>query len=158
MKIKKTEPSVGILGKIVNLFSNSKQDTYSCDYINKIIDNEVILFEGKFLGDSLLEKDFSPYKRLLITYSVYDGSSTNTGGASNILMLDLNTTSDRYEDYVATNMHPYNMYQSEGNITGTLGIACKVNADKTNFGVKFMLNQKTTIGETYYVSKIIGVK
>lgn len=36
MKIRKTEPSVGILGKIVNLFSNSTKDTYSCDYINKI--------------------------------------------------------------------------------------------------------------------------
>lgn len=35
MKIRKTEPSVGILGKIVNLFSNSTKDTYSCDYINK---------------------------------------------------------------------------------------------------------------------------
>lgn len=34
MKIRKTEPSVGILGKIVNLFSNSTKDTYSCDYIN----------------------------------------------------------------------------------------------------------------------------
>ena len=35
MKIRKTEPSVGILGKIVNLFSNSTKDTYSCDYINQ---------------------------------------------------------------------------------------------------------------------------
>lgn len=34
MRIRKKEPSVGILGKIVNLFSNSTKDTYSCDYIN----------------------------------------------------------------------------------------------------------------------------
>lgn len=34
MKIRKVEPSVGILGKILNLFSNSKKDTYSCDYLN----------------------------------------------------------------------------------------------------------------------------
>ena len=34
MKIKKKEQSVGLLGKIVNLLSNSKQDTYSCNYIN----------------------------------------------------------------------------------------------------------------------------
>ena len=38
MKIKKKEPSVGILGKIINSFSNSKQDTYSCDFINPKID------------------------------------------------------------------------------------------------------------------------
>ena len=39
MRIKKKEPSVGVLGKIVNLFSNSKQDTYSCDYINHIVES-----------------------------------------------------------------------------------------------------------------------
>lgn len=36
MKIRKKEPSVGVLGKIVNSFSSSKQDTYSCNEINKI--------------------------------------------------------------------------------------------------------------------------
>ena len=41
MKIRKTEPSVGILGKIVNLFSNSTKDTYSCDYMNNKI-SEVV--------------------------------------------------------------------------------------------------------------------
>ena len=34
MKIRKIEPSVGILGKILNIFSNSDKDTYSCDYLN----------------------------------------------------------------------------------------------------------------------------
>jgi hypothetical protein len=36
MRIRKKEPSVGILGKIVNSFSSSKNDTYSCNEINKI--------------------------------------------------------------------------------------------------------------------------
>lgn len=36
MKIRKKESSVGVLGKILNLFNNSKKDTYSCDYINGI--------------------------------------------------------------------------------------------------------------------------
>ena len=36
MRIKKKEQSVGILGKITNLFSNSKQDAYSCDYVNRL--------------------------------------------------------------------------------------------------------------------------
>lgn len=37
MRIKKESKSVGVLGKILNLFSNSKDDTYSCDYINNNI-------------------------------------------------------------------------------------------------------------------------
>ena len=38
MRIKKKEPSVGILGKIINSFSSSKQDTYSADYINTALE------------------------------------------------------------------------------------------------------------------------
>ena len=34
MRIRKIATSVGILGKILNSKSSSKQDTYSCDYIN----------------------------------------------------------------------------------------------------------------------------
>lgn len=34
MKIRKVEPSVGILGKILNIFSKSDKDTYSCKYID----------------------------------------------------------------------------------------------------------------------------
>lgn len=34
MKIRKVAQSVGVLGKILNLFSNSNKDTYSCDYLN----------------------------------------------------------------------------------------------------------------------------
>lgn len=34
MKIRKVEPSVGILGKILNIFSSSNKDSYSCKYIN----------------------------------------------------------------------------------------------------------------------------
>ena len=34
MKIRKIEPSVGILGKILNIFSSSNKDSYSCKYIN----------------------------------------------------------------------------------------------------------------------------
>lgn len=34
MRIKKIATSIGVLGKILNSKSSSKQDTYSCDYIN----------------------------------------------------------------------------------------------------------------------------
>lgn len=35
-KIKKIATSIGILGKILNSKSNSTENTYSCDYINKL--------------------------------------------------------------------------------------------------------------------------
>ena len=38
MRIRKKELSVGIIGKIVNSFTNSTQDTYSADYLNKKIE------------------------------------------------------------------------------------------------------------------------
>lgn len=37
MKIKKKSQSIGILGKILNIFSNSKKDTYSSYFINNLI-------------------------------------------------------------------------------------------------------------------------
>lgn len=49
MKIRKKETSIGIVGKILNAFSSSKQDTYSADYINAdefTIDNSTTLGEG----------------------------------------------------------------------------------------------------------------
>ena len=62
MRIKKVEPSVGILGKIVNLFSSSKQDTYSCDYINSTI---VDTLEGnetnKAPSVDAVNKGFAPF-------------------------------------------------------------------------------------------------
>ena len=33
-RIRKKEQSIGILGKITSLFSNSNKDAYSCDYVN----------------------------------------------------------------------------------------------------------------------------
>lgn len=38
MKIRKKEPSIGILGKIINSFSSSKQDAYSADYVNNTLE------------------------------------------------------------------------------------------------------------------------
>lgn len=34
MRIRKVAESVGVLGKILNIKSNSKQDTYSANYID----------------------------------------------------------------------------------------------------------------------------
>lgn len=39
MRLKKKSTSIGVLGKILNALSNSIKDTYSCDYINKQIED-----------------------------------------------------------------------------------------------------------------------
>lgn len=51
MRIRKKEPSVGILGKIVNSFTNSKNDTYSAAYLNKKIEVVNITTAGTNLDD-----------------------------------------------------------------------------------------------------------
>lgn len=52
MRIKKESKSVGIVGKILNLFSDSKEDTYSCDYINNQIETFQLKLEN---GIGLME-------------------------------------------------------------------------------------------------------
>ena len=54
MKIRKKEPSIGIVGKILNAFSSSKQDTYSADYINSALEEHYSTeetFTGKYWID-----------------------------------------------------------------------------------------------------------
>ena len=49
MKIRKKEQSFGVLGKIINSVSQSKNDTYSCDYINQFqhtIENDLYYKSG----------------------------------------------------------------------------------------------------------------
>lgn len=65
MKIKKKSQSVGVLGKILNIFSNSDKDTYSCNYVNglagKILwtnPNPTIAFESQTINLSSDDYDF----------------------------------------------------------------------------------------------------
>lgn len=130
------------------------------------LNNEVTLFKGKLLGGETLEKDFSPYKRLLITYQCYYYTDKNTAGSSNVITLDLDTnksssnaTSEEESGYIATVMHPYNMWSSSGTVGSVMAFAGKVDTKKTSFTPYFMFNQSPTdANENYYVSKIIGVK
>lgn len=57
MKIRKVEPSVGILGKILNIFSNSKKDTYSSYFINNLISEATEIESWTIISD-----DFSIVK------------------------------------------------------------------------------------------------
>ena len=130
------------------------------------LNNETVIFEDKLYSNQVLTADFTPYKRLLITYNCYYYTGTNTGGTSNIIMLDLTNSVrggsavvlEEDTEYIATCMHPYNMYSTE-NANLFMGIACKVSVDKTSFVARFMYNNEI-LDETdtyYYVSKIVGV-
>ena len=64
MKIKKKSQSVGILGKILNIISNSDKDTYSCDYINNCISYSTDeTFTGKYWID-----DKPIYRKVVILH------------------------------------------------------------------------------------------
>ena len=61
MKIRKKEQSFGILGKIINSMSHSKNDTYSCDYINNLAPGDalpigtIVDYEGDTVPDGYEE-------------------------------------------------------------------------------------------------------
>lgn len=44
MRIKKILSTIGVVGNVLNKTSNSKTDTYSCDYLNK----KILSMEGKW--------------------------------------------------------------------------------------------------------------
>ena len=74
MRIKKKEQSVGLLGKIVNLFSNSKQDTYSCDYINtksKELQDSIPTKTSQLTNDSNFVQMFSISRTSLNEFKNY---------------------------------------------------------------------------------------
>ena len=88
MKIRKIEPSIGILGKILNIFSSSNKDTYSCDYINKLntysTEEQVI---GKWIDGKPL------YRKVYTLYNVSEGSTTD------VYTIDIDITKDIHNGY-----------------------------------------------------------
>lgn len=137
----------------------SDTNTYHANAINELINNEVKLFEGKLLGGNSLDKDFSPYKRLFITYCLYDGANGNTSGCSNVIILDLTSHGGNVTDYIAGNLIPYlstDLTKVEGS---SMFAMCVVNSAKTSF--KAILGFGAEIynnNDGYYVSKIVGIK
>lgn len=49
-KIRKIMNSVGVVSKVLNIFSDSKENTYSCDYINKLYEHNILT--ATFSGNS----------------------------------------------------------------------------------------------------------
>lgn len=121
--------------------------------------NEIILYSNKIYSDTEINLNTNEYKRLLITCAVYDGSNINTGGASNVIMLDLEAKGTGTTNYVATNSFAY-VSSNFTTANASMQIAIVVNADKTTFKPVFFYNAKkiTSDQTNYYVSKIVGIK
>lgn len=121
--------------------------------------SEVVLYSNKIYSDTEINLDTNEYKRLLVTCAIYDNSNVNTGGASNIIMLDLETKGSGTTNYIATNSFAY-ISSNFTTANALMQVAIVVNADKTKFKPVFFYNaNKITSSQTnYYVSKIIGIK
>ncbi len=80
MKIKKISNGVGLVGNVTNQHSESTQDSYSCDYINKIVKENIYSTEEIVIGWFIKDGIKKPYyrKRFDVTSKVdVDLSSLN---------------------------------------------------------------------------------
>lgn len=119
MKIKKKEQSVGILGKITSLFSNSKTDTYSCDYINNKFDDLQII---KLEVTEKTSLGYGAYNKLAF------------GAATNIVGNELSYDATNIEVKVGQNI---NIIEISGvfmlqNSKATTGILCRITKNGVN--------------------------
>jgi len=153
------------LSKSIKLKNNVYLDTSSIVHNKELltellsrIPQEVVVFEGKIYPGQTKNLDFTPYKRIIISFAMYDaGISYNTGGSSNICMLEL-TDKPTYNYHKTQVKLPYIV---EGVINSNSFIAefyVSPNKDVFSFTAWYggsILNSSAT---QYYVSKIVGVK
>lgn len=155
MRIKRKFQGFVPAGKILDLPSKSKADTYSCNKINEMSEHEVVLFDGVLISNTPLNIDMTPYKRLLITFQTYYYTDENTGGTSNVLTLDLTTTANNTSMYISGMLVPY----TPGNqFQGTMWCQCKVNHAKTSITALVGFGTDVQSSDAYCVKRIVGVK
>lgn len=62
MRIKKTSQTTPIQAQVVNTKSNSTTDSYSCDYVNKLMEyDNTERVVGTWFGKPLYRKDYNTY-------------------------------------------------------------------------------------------------
>ena len=143
------------IGDLSNLDTTDKNNLVEA--INEVKENEIVLYNGKIISNNTINLNTTGFKRLLVTCCVYDYLDDNTGGGSNIMMLDLESKGTNLNSYIATNCFAYlsdNFEQSQSNMQ----VVIIVNNNKTTFKPIFYYNGTIQTSDSYYVSKIIGVK
>lgn len=120
-----------------------------------------VLFEGKLYSNQSVDLNMKKYSYLVITYCLYDYQDSNTGGSSNVMIIDLTKKADKFTNYQTSKRHPYNIFNNtKDSCSGSMDAACEVNASKTNLKAFFAYNgaiQPSTV-TMYYISKIVGIK
>ena len=95
MKIKKISNGVGLVGNVTNQHSESTQDSYSCDYINKIVKENIYSTEEVQIGWFIKDGIKKPYYRKVINIGTITANTQKLGktGISNLdIMLDSKCT------------------------------------------------------------------
>lgn len=123
------------------------------------------LFSGKLTGGNyIVIPNLNKYKKLEITWGAYDTNNYNTGGVSNVLILDLEkySTIDNKKIAIAGNAIAYfnkAINDSTSTLSGTFYIRAEANLTENKFGCAFCVNTSfQNNNEYYYVSKIVGYK
>lgn len=119
-----------------------------------------VIYEGKLYSRQSIDIDMSKFKYLIITYTIYGYSDTNTAGGSNIILLDLSKKPDALTKYQCSNLHPYNIFEADyATFSENMSVGIEVNSEKSNLKAIFAYNraiQESTVTD-YYVSKVVGV-
>ena len=151
--------SAGIVANVAKTKTTSDNDTYSCNYINEITTREEVLYNEVIKSNTSIDLNTNGYKRLLVTCALYDYTNVNTGGVSNVVIVDLESTGNNVTDYIATNSYAY--VSSNGTAANSImQVAININSQKTTFKPVFYYNGNAIASteDKYYVSKIIGIK
>ena len=140
MRIRKIATSVGVLGKILNSLNSSKQDTYSCDYINKL---NTYSDEEQVIGTWI---DGKPIYRKVVVYNQTD----TIGKENDITNITIPHNINNFKQIVN-----YSVVSSLGNILPILNGA-KTVTQSTNVsfiddtGIIFRIINVTLAARTWY--------
>lgn len=119
-----------------------------------------VIYEGKLYSRQSINIDMSKFRYLIITYTMFDYSFTNTAGGSNIILLDLSKKTDTLIKYQCSNMLPYNIFD-ENYATFSENMSVGIEVDSAKRNLKAIFAYKETIQAStvtkYYVSKVVGV-
>lgn len=143
--------------KYVNpkLYTKNEHDIYE-EYNS---DNEEVVYEGTLKGAEVVFVNLNKYKRVYITYRLFDGYG-NTGGYSNVLAMDLTKKGTQDERYTASAVC---QYLSGGDFSTIqekyMSIFAVYDPNNYTFFAAFVFDGGFVNNNTSYcVQKIVGVK
>lgn len=130
---------------------NELQEQYEKESWSILLEKEI--FSGILSSGSSLNYDFTPYKKLMFVYAIYDATATNNGGTSNVAWLYLDNTPRAGVHNTIVNV-PYIADQAHPFFAEFI-----VSADKKKLTFNAWYGGAVQgTGDYYYVSRIFGYK